>query len=229
VRKNPLNSFFSGIDWKNQFVSVIVVFLGISTAFYLDNWNEGIKKRKLENEYLSALMLDLEEDIFSIEEALDTSKFFLEENNKLLKVLYGQKESSDSVFFYMMSLYSFSTFHPHDNTYRSMMASGNLSLVRDFHLRQGITKQYNQHFQSLTNFDEIHQEFIRQKVWPLVYENIRFSPINPGLIDAAFLDDDYFSNIAHASNYYIYTKINIYEETLKNAIILLSEIEEKLK
>ena len=64
--------FFSKTSsaWK-YFFELIVVFLGVTAAFMLDQWGESRNERKKENKYLSNIMNELEMDSRKLRIVLD--------------------------------------------------------------------------------------------------------------------------------------------------------------
>ena len=67
---------------KTILLEILIVIVGITIAFWLNNWGEEKKERQLEVEFLKTLRSDL---------AADSSAFFYQigENEKNVKYLYS--------------------------------------------------------------------------------------------------------------------------------------------
>ncbi len=55
------------IDWRNHFIELMVVFIGITSAFTLNSWQETRKNAGLEQTYISSLAKDIKSDIAQLE------------------------------------------------------------------------------------------------------------------------------------------------------------------
>ena len=55
-------------DWKNHIIELLVVFIGITLAFMLNNWRENEKNNQIENQYLESF----HEEIIYSSTKLDT-------------------------------------------------------------------------------------------------------------------------------------------------------------
>ncbi len=223
-----LRSFFSGIDWKNQFVSLVVVILGISIAYSLDNWNQARKDANTEREILLSLKADLKKDLEQLKYISDTTRYFQYLNGQLVKVVTGRKNPGDSLSYYIMSLYSFAKFSPTDNTYQSLISSGNMTLVRDFRLSQKIIQQYHQYFSAINSFDEIYEKVMTETIQPYIFANIDFSAYSSEN-GRGFLGDRFFVNLTFSSGYYISKKIELSDSARVNGQILLEDLENYLE
>lgn len=58
------------INWKNYFIELIVVFIGITAAFLLNNWREDYESDELESKYINSIKNDVIQDSISVHEIL---------------------------------------------------------------------------------------------------------------------------------------------------------------
>lgn len=212
------------IAWVNHLIELVVVIIGVTIAFSLNNWNESRKTRSLETKYLQSMRTELETDIELMSSLLDTSRYYLRMNNKLLGIMYRRDYENDSSFWYVMSLYSYSEFIPTDNTFESLKASGSFEIIRDFELKKDITTLYNQYYERIALIDGFHREHSMNRISPYVNENVRFSG-RPQLINTEFMRENYFVNMAHASQYLLTSKIDSYDSALVHANTLKSKLD----
>ena len=50
------------IDWKYGLGEIFIVIIGITLAFWLNNWADNLSSKKLRDQYLESLKLDLVEE-----------------------------------------------------------------------------------------------------------------------------------------------------------------------
>ena len=221
------SSFFSSIDWKNHFVELITVIIGISIAFSLNNWNESRKDRNQEKKYIRALLTDLEKDQERLQELLDTSQYYLSRTERLIRLVNKKDFMSDSIGYYLGSTYTFASFKPNDNTFEGLRSSGRIGLIEDFALRQKIIHHYNQHYGECQNFDDFFKNFLEGQLMPLILKNVDFRMF-PLIGNSEFIRDTYFINLMYSSQYYQSTRIQIYQGAYEHSESLMEDLKSYL-
>ncbi len=152
-------------------LELVVVFLGVTAAFVLDNWGEARRERAQERRYLEALYQDARRDSVSL---AGMSKL-LERRGKLLERLLQLRGRADSlgVVEQLMpeALFSLTLFKPGNDTWESLKAGGDLKLLRDLELRRALTRLDKLYF-GVEKAQEELQAFARDHVEPWALENL---------------------------------------------------------
>lgn len=199
----------------DHLVNLVVVIVGISIAFGLNRYSENKKEAKLEQEYLKSFSEDLKDDIAQLEHIMDTSRYWMNNNERLTEVVLQNDFEHDSLFYFVISLYSLQEFTPSDNTYQTLMSSGNFYLIDDFKLRKKITSLYNTQYEDISYLDKFHRDLQMNKISPYLNQNVRYSG-RPVIQNTDFLKDNYFINLAFNNLNLHRTKFKDYKKTLDN-------------
>ncbi len=216
------------VNWRNHFIELLVVIIGISIAFSLNSWKESRKQDELEKKYMTSLKSDLEFDLAELNQIADTSGYYLKMQGGLLGVLGQQNYQDDSLFYFVVALYGFQEFVPRDNTYESMKGSGKLEIISDFDLKNELTIQYNQYYKQLKALDEYHKKTVYDEISPYLNKNVQFSG-RPVILNNEFLKDRYFINKSYASYYLLKGKITSYRDVAEKTKALISKLDLELK
>ncbi|MTI21547.1 hypothetical protein E1176_11000 [Fulvivirga sp. RKSG066] len=202
------------INWKDHLVNLFVVIIGITVAFALNRFAENSKEQALEKEYLKSFLDDLNKDIEQLIVLSDTSTYWMKNNKRLTEVITSEDLSNDSLFYYVISLYSLAEFTAQDNTYETLRSSGNFYLLGDFNLRKDLTNVYNTHYKYIAYLDEYHRNLQMNKLSPYINENVRFTG-RPVIANTEFLRDNYFINISFSALNVLQTKLKAYDDALE--------------
>lgn len=64
-------------DWKKLFFELIVVFLGVTAGFLLNNWQLDKKDKQLEKRYMIGFLQDVNANIAELETEVDSDSLWL--------------------------------------------------------------------------------------------------------------------------------------------------------
>ncbi len=209
------------INWKNYFIELIVVFIGITAAFLLNNWREDYKSNELKSKYLNSIRNDVIQDSISINEI---QKFNEEKEIKFKKYIANTIKgvtSIDSAVILFKDILTIPKFYPQSNTYESIKYSGNLNLISDYHLREEITNYYES-FTTILSQQEMTVEFINDYATKFVFKNINI--LNWQIINKKNVDFNEVNNII--VGYYALLEQNIKLE--KDIVIRNKKLLKKL-
>lgn len=180
------------IDWKHHIIELVVVFVGVTSAFLLNDWAQKRNSIELEKQYLSSLLKDLEHD----SERMKTIKEFSLKNyedvfylNELLSKNYSNK---DTLLTLSAQLLNFEYFMPQKITFETMKSSGGMTIVSDFDLRTKIIRLYN-FYSGPILFDEMIKKFSDEYTIPYFIKNSDMRNLTE--IDLSFFYNRQFSNI----------------------------------
>lgn len=200
------------INWKDHFVSLLVVILGISVAFYLEGYREGKSADKLSAQYLISLSEDLEEDRKLLDTLNAVNERLLANLVKLSNASVGAPVDLDSLAGFMYSIMYNPPFTPQSTSYESMKSSGQMDLLSDFEVRKKVVELYEQYYSGMGQFDAAIAEHLRDFVKPYFVENARY--VGPNRLDEAILNNPQFRNMIFSYRYLFAQKSGFYKNVL---------------
>jgi hypothetical protein len=159
------------INWKNYFIELIVVFIGITAAFLLNNWREDYKSYELESKYLNSIKNDVIQDSMSVNEILKLNEEKEVKFKKYIASTIKGISSIDSTVILFQDILTIPKFYPQSNTYESIKYSGNLNLISSYNLREEITNYYES-FTNIQSQQEMTVEFINDYATKFVFKKI---------------------------------------------------------
>ena len=151
------------INWRYAIGETIIVIIGVSVAFALNNWAENRKDKRIERLYLSNLKSDLQKDLEMLEHNASRLEKKLETTRQVLPLLGQSTERKDSVSLKFFSLSDPVNFYAKDATYRTLVNSGDLKVIADFEIKSSIEEfygNYNTLLKDYERFDYFSKEFI---------------------------------------------------------------------
>ncbi len=165
------------INWKYALGEILIVIIGITIAFSLNNWAENAGDWSLRKEYLESLIADLSNEVQQLEG--DQAEFQQKVNTiqSIFPHLGGKKEGRDTLLQKIFSLAEIVYFQPNDVTYRTLVNSGDPRLFSDFELKKALETHYsgqNQIQQDYERQNKIHEKYLADfLIYRLDYEQIR--------------------------------------------------------
>ncbi len=130
------------INWKTHFIELIIVVIGISVAFWLNNLATSRVERNLEKEFLSDLRTELRVDSARLHYHVDFNEQKVATLARGLKMISDDSEMSqiDSVLFYTTYVGHYDFFFPENFTLISMLQSGDLKLIRSKEIKKELVR-----------------------------------------------------------------------------------------
>jgi hypothetical protein len=129
---------------------IVLVVIGILIALGVNNWNQENKEKKIGDDLLVRIHRDLVQDTIDFRGVIIRNNTLREDLKELLVVLYDGVDTMEEVrnmsntWDQMLD----QAFSPNDNTYRSMLSSGTLGLIRNAELKEEIVDLYSDYDQS---------------------------------------------------------------------------------
>ncbi len=75
------------LNWKYALGEILLIFIGITSAIWFNNWNEQKKDRKLEEHFYGLIISDMEATVDDIEDALQAAKIRIIAGNNILGLI----------------------------------------------------------------------------------------------------------------------------------------------
>ncbi|MFC7357695.1 DUF6090 family protein [Jejudonia soesokkakensis] len=139
---------------------IILVVIGILIALSINNWNEDRKERAREVNYLKNLKADLVSEINN-NEHFATYRF---NKAKTCTILLKEKEPEtiQEVQEYTdryEHVFVWNTFGPNNNTYKELLSSGNLSLIKNDSIKNAIIELDKRYAAIATGEEHMRREY----------------------------------------------------------------------
>ena len=127
------------------FIEFVLVVVGISIAFWLSERSEENKKDRLEKQYLSDLLEDLEADVDLLEylDALNQQKLEFLSRGAAFYTDPNTNLTVDSIPKYADKIGNLHIFDPNDFTYSTLQQSGDFKIIKSHDVRKQLIKLYS--------------------------------------------------------------------------------------
>lgn len=125
------------INWAQAFAEVLLLALGVALALAADAWNDARLERREEASYLEALRNDFLATRENLQATLDFTTEVRDNNLAFIEALSSPRGSipDDSLAVFTELAFTVEFYEPVLGTYRDMVNSGKLELLRDDSLR----------------------------------------------------------------------------------------------
>lgn len=191
------------IDWKNHFIGLLVVVIGITVAFMLENWRQERASSELEQKYLISFKDDLHYD----SNKLDSTISAVQNKIYLLRSVISEMSSgeikqarAEEVITDMLSNHSFV---PKQATYESIKNSGGMNIISDYEIKEAIVSYYSLN-DELRLKEQVFFDYLQNFVLPFVYKNVEF--LSGRIVNRSAINSFEFNNIV--AGYYGLTEQN---------------------
>jgi len=129
---------------------IVLVVIGILIALGVNNWNQEKKEHRIGDDLLVRIHRDLVKDTINFKSVIIRNNELREDLKQLLVALYdgidnmNEVQNMSKTWDQMLD----QAFSPNDNTYRSMLSSGTLGLIRNAELKEEILNLYSEYDQT---------------------------------------------------------------------------------
>lgn len=132
----------SKVDRTRLLLELIVVFLGVTAGFLLNNWREGKVEHKLAERYIESFRTDIQQNNQIVDSTLTSDSLWVKETAYLIEEMIERNMEIDSPGKYLQPITEFSRLYVNTGTYEDMKSSGNLKLIKDFEVRKALINYY---------------------------------------------------------------------------------------
>ncbi len=158
------------INWVDHLFNFLAVILGVSLAFYANNWATKEKENESLNFFIQAMYEELNEDIdiyrdYQIPD--NTEK--VTNLSKALELLNKQEEN-DSIDYLISSALQMNSYSPQNVAFNSILSSGKMDLIENLELR-GMLLRYSLNSKEVEAQGEAQYEFLINRIIPWMIDN----------------------------------------------------------
>lgn len=205
--------------WREYFRELLIVVIGILIAFALNNWAQNQSNKALLSDYMENLRLDLATDTLKMTENMAVFQRNIAAFQSLIPHFYRELPGRDTVVARFFRGSSFPVFSTQDATYKTLLNTGDLKLIRSFDLKKEILDHYGKYD---ILFQENHrtETFIRE-----YYAGYFMNQVDQSALfrtgDDKPLDDPKFRNLVFSLTGIAQIQMKRYEEALERTRKLL--------
>lgn len=127
---------------------IILVVIGILIALQVNNQNELRKKHNLEQKYIANIKTDLLSETKDLKNIIKRRKSKASSAQKMAEYHASAKiDTLKNYYVNFANVLYWEVHHPNDKTFRELVNSGNLSLIRNKEIKRNLLEMQNQYNQ----------------------------------------------------------------------------------
>jgi len=157
-------------NWGKLGLELLVVFLGVSSGFLLNNWQERQQEKQLEQKYISGFLQDVGGNIQQLEELIASDSIWLNQSLRNVLMIKGDSLSLDTAEAMVKKIVVINKIELYEGTYQDITNSGNLNIIQNFELRSGIV-EYQLAINGVHFVDDYFYKYFNDYVMPFVLSN----------------------------------------------------------
>jgi len=209
------------IDWRSKLVDLVIVIIGITIAFQLNNLNESNKSKARENDYLKSFYQENKDNESNLTLALEFAQKTKMDIDSLKRILLSRDYADDRIKNLTASMMTLSDFKPSVITMENITESGDFELISNFEYREKLIETYNS-YQTTSQLEVILSDYVNLYVTPFLFKNVRFSDFTS--LKENFVEKPEFENIIIGYDALLNQKLKGYETN----IVKLKELNQML-
>jgi hypothetical protein len=215
------------LSFKTILLEILIVIIGITIAFWLNNWGEERKERALEMEFLKSLRTELATDSAAFVYQVDQNEKNLERLNAFINMLRQKDYENDSINRFIGSFMNRNNWIINDNTFEVLKSGGKLDIISDFDLRSDISAFYRIRTFQTERILDVVQHFMDNQMQVYLTKNTDyFISEQP---DRSFLRDAEFQNLLVLWSELNDHKLGLYDQIIVDITQLISKLDEHLE
>lgn len=212
--------------WKEYLAELLVVIIGITIAFSIENYAANRKEKVEELQHLKGIADDLKADLNSFEAYTtynEETQVFVKRFNQLIQ----SRAQNDSLNWLLLRMGWISSYGPRDIAYQSLKSSGGLDKITNFDLRNSIVYHYEQKTSQVRFLNEMHDKAYHGEISPTLLKYADYTSQQG--IDRSFFDKRENINLFAGLEGLLNNKIDEYKEAIAFTEAILAEVEEEIK
>lgn len=129
-------------NWKEYLIELLIVIIGITVAFSLNNMAEASKDKKLESKFIKDIKSDLIRDSTNLNSSYQFNKDKVVKVEGMLQILIEDKgmKLQDSLFQSIGLIGNYNFFFPESFTINSLLQSGDFKLLESDELKKELLR-----------------------------------------------------------------------------------------
>lgn len=206
---------------------ILLVMIGISLAFQVNNWNDNQIKKASEIRYYENIREQITDDKGLILEQKELNNAFRVQFNYANEILEDSDRSKmDTLGLIALNLTQYTDFDRQGNIYETMVNSGEVKLLRNHQIINGL-RLLEEKYLYINRMENIHYDAMMKYVVPSITPVLRFS--NGTIVDPDEVYDLKFQNLVLSLLQIMNEKDKVYHEALNEIEVITNLIDEELK
>lgn len=206
---------------------ILLVMIGISLAFQLDNWNDDRIKKNTENKYYESTRTQIADDSDIILEQIHFNNRYLAEFKYINEIIENNDRSKmDTLGLLVRNLTQYSDFDRQGNIYETMVNSGQINLLKNDNIVNGIRDLEGMYIY-INRMESIHYDAMMNHVGPVIGKVIKYSTLEIKKPDAVF--NFVFQNLVLSLIQIMNEKERTYNQAINEIDLVTKMIDEELK
>jgi len=178
---------------------IIVIIIGITLSFALNEWNQGRNDHKAYNRHLESLSDDLEIDYKQMSSDMKSTNRIINSLVFALKYDPANTDSLPKLSGSIKEIMSYTNFLPNNNTFRMLNNTGGLTVFENKELIGELNQLYQYDYAYIEMMEAHKDKVLYGHLMPLLYEEIYFEDAitypNTRTDVKTFLNNKKFRNI----------------------------------
>lgn len=205
---------------------ILLVMIGISLAFRVDNWNDNRINKASEISYYENIKNEIDDDKRRIQGQMDF--------NNLLKTQFqyanniiesNDRSNSDTLGLIVRNLIRYSDFDKEGNIYETMVNSGEIKLLKNRDIVRGV-RTLEEIYNYLNRMETIHYDAMMSYVVPTTSTIIKM--YDGTVMKPELLYNYEFQNLVLALLTIMDEKDQVYKSALNEIDLILTSIDDEL-
>ncbi len=205
------------IDWKSKIIDLVIVIVGITIAFQLNNWNESKSTESEVKNYMESFYVENNSNSSKLVSALEFANSNKRDIDTLIHILISKNYEDTRVKILTASMMGLADFNPSITTMENITASGEFDLIKDIELRKRLINTYNSYNTTL-KLEKLLADYVNTYLTPFFFENVRFSDFSS--INSNFIEKPLFENIVFGYEILLKQQIEGYKDNLEKIRLL---------
>ncbi len=201
-------------NWGKLGLELLVVFLGVTSGFLLNNWRERQQEFKMEQKYISGFIKDVSDNIDQLEELTTLDSIWLKQARINVRAISENSLSLDSAEAMVKKIVLINKMEPHEGTYEDITNSGNLSIIENFELKSKIV-DYQIALNGVRFVDDYFYKYFNDFVMPFVISNFN-------VLSGHFEDKNAFKNLEFSNAFVGYYAMVQQRQSAYKALLVKS-------
>lgn len=155
------------INWQKLFLELLVVFLGVTGGFILNNFRDTLKDKKLETKYIESFIQNIDANIEEVTSTIKKDSIWLKNMNEKLRLMAIDSLPNDSNAVIAIDIMNVSRLSMRTSTFEDIKFSGNLNIIKDYHLKEDIVEYHNL-IDGSQFVDKYYNEYFSNFVMPFI-------------------------------------------------------------
>ncbi len=214
------------INWLHLVLELVIVFLGVTAGFLLNNWQMQREDDIVETKYLKSFLKEADENIKELKEFTRGDSLWLEKAKPLLVKLGSKKLSRSEGKDLITKIIQVKGVDIRTGVYEDISNSGNLNLISNYSLKNEIVDFYL-FVKSVTIVDNFIMDYYKRFIMPFIFRN--FNVVRNEFLVRNAWNSDEFANVVAGYFALIKQRRSYYKKMLGKSIVVKSDLEKVLK